>query len=331
MSVDVEGIARSVTSDVLLAVRDDIWTRAWVEDFVKHAVSVVTPASEPCDGQSCAITMARPKTAALCYDRVWASSGFIPEPIRFGALTEFEIRILLTGLMVTLMHQREDEVPGFKDACSRAMAWFASGIGLEHPDVDCADCYCRAISDHLGANLGLSVTPVYGSELSCRREYVPGDYDVVVSSLADLQIVNEESLEWEQVLQFREDEEARKKYGRLIHWLDKELVGRDQAFIEEEIAQKLDDYEWAIRKHGFEWSLGCLSAIVDLPSVIGGGVSFAALFAAGHPGIGALVAGLTVGSRLAVNIVKEQLAIADAGRSEIAYVYELKRKLGDER
>jgi hypothetical protein len=46
----------------------------------------------------------------------------------------------------------------------------------------------------------------------------------VMVTLENLQIVDEKGLSWDQVVSFREDTEARKKYRRFLHWLDKEMV-----------------------------------------------------------------------------------------------------------
>ena len=72
--------------------------------------------------------------------------------------------------------------------------------------------------------------------------YQKGNREVIIATLDDLDIVVEEQLSLEQVMEFRADDQIRGKYKRLLHWLDKEMVGRSPNFVRDEVAIRLDDY-----------------------------------------------------------------------------------------
>ncbi|MCX5643754.1 MAG: hypothetical protein NTZ17_03575 [Phycisphaerae bacterium] len=144
-----------------------------------------------------------------------------------------------------------------------------------------------------------------------------------MSALMDLQVVDEESLTWDQVVTFRADNEARKKYRRFLHWLDGTMLGKSQAFIEDEISQRLEDYEHALKKHGIRTVIGTIEEALDGKYILGAG-GFALV---GHPILAALVAGLLVAGKVTVKLLQTSLKYDDVERgvnSEISWVHEVK-------
>ncbi|WP_020589287.1 hypothetical protein [Desulfobacter curvatus] len=163
------------------------------------------------------------------------------------------------------------------------------------------------------------------------NEYKPGDRDIIIASLNELQIVDENSLEWEQVIEFRKDKDARKKYRGFVHWLDKEMVGKPTPFIIDEIDERLEKYEWAIKKHGIKTVLGGLYSAVDLKSLLGSAVALGSLTLIGQELLGQLAAISTITAKCAIKVATALVDIEDIKRgagSEVAYAYEVKRKFG---
>lgn len=120
-----------------------------------------------------------------------------------------------------------------------------------------------------------------------------------------------------------------KKFRRLVHWLDAEMVGKSVRFIEDEIAQRLDDYALATRKHGIETILGTLQATIDSPALLGGAAATASLSYAADPKW-ALLGGATVLVGRAAITLARALIDADSTKAsthrEIAFVSELQRR-----
>lgn len=104
------------------------------------------------------------------------------------------------------------------------------------------------------------------------------------------------------------------------------MAGKPQAEIEDEICLRIEDYEWALRKHGVEPLIGHIESVIDpkfLAPVAWVGGMFT-LF--GQPVWGTVGAGSL--GRVCVKPASCLLARQDFERRinpEISYVYELKQ------
>lgn len=189
---------------------------------------------------------------------------------------------------------------------------------------------CRIIAKSFSEEYKISAVPIYESEEKRRDEYGEGDKKAIVAALSNIGIVDENKVTWEHVKEFRADKEAKRKYRRFLHWLDKEMVGKSQAFVEDEISQRLEDYESALSKHGIKTVVGTIQEALDGKYLLGvSGVS-GPLILGGHPIWGLLGAGLLIGGKIGVKLVQTEMDFDDVARgpnSEISWVYEIK-KLG---
>jgi len=263
--------------------------------------------SLPSKGESVAISL-NPKTAALCYERVWSSwEGRVPQPIRcFGG----------TWMERSLYGFRLDQ------AMSDPPFNIYDKISFMH-NIDLS-----AIARSFSFECGMPMVPIYDSAASRELAHRAGDRQVVVATLADLNIVSEESLKWEQVLEFRKDRDSQFKYRRFLHWLNKEMIGRPQNFIHEEIEFRLHDYEHALQKHGIKTIVGTISEAVDGRYFLGASSLAGSLILAGHPNLGVLTgSGLIIG-KIVVKIAETLLSFDDVEcgpNSEISWIYEVKQ------
>ena len=278
----------------------------------------------PSANETAAITL-KPKTAALCYDRVWETSDdVVPPTIRCWGGTQVESSG--TGLAADF-NIKTDRAPivamvGPEDK-KLEMLRASTGLGL-------ASAF-RKISRSFYGEHDVPLIPIYDFVKRRNEMYQKGNREVVVTTLHDLDIVDEEQLSWEQVMEFRADEDARDKYKRLLHWLDKEMVGRSQNFIEDEISIKLNDYDSALRKHGIRTITGIVEEALDGKLITGVSAATEMLNLAGHPVLAFLVgAGIVIG-RVGIKLVQYKLDYDDIERgpnSEISWVYEVKKQLG---
>ena len=150
-------------------------------------------------------------------------------------------------------------------------------------------------------------------------------YEAVLSRVP---IVIEEGLTWDQVLEFRRDKESVRKYRDLHLWIQTALSSTTPQAIDDLVGQKLDDYTWAIRKHGLSTRL---SAVTSLITAAGAGIP-----------IGGIIAHLThidpvLGSASGVAlsllsgaawVAQRKLELYDTQRGagrELAYVYDINR------
>lgn len=255
-------------------------------------------------GENVAITLNKVKTAAFCYDRVWCPMADredeqIPGPIRCWRISPLNIAIM---------------------SGSQKKTWDLLKMTLRP--------LARYMSEQFKPGSKVSFVTVYDSEAKRDCEYRQGDREAVVATLSGLAIVDEDLLSWEQVLEFRADEENRLKYKRFLHWLDKDMVGKSQAFIEDEISIRLEGYENALKKHGIKTILGTVEEALDGKYLVGVSGTICSFTHAGHPNLGLLLgAGLILG-KVVVKLGQTFLDIDDIERgpnSEISWVYEAKQ------
>ena len=122
-------------------------------------------------------------------------------------------------------------------------------------------------------------------------------------------------------------------YRRMIHWLDREMLGKEMSFIEDEIAERLDNYKWALKKHGIKTLIGTISSMLsDKDALLGASAAFAAIKYAAGQDLAALLAAVSIlGANLAVktaSVLLEREEIRRGPGSEVAFVHEVERRLG---
>ncbi len=128
---------------------------------------------------------------------------------------------------------------------------------------------------------GYSVTPVYERQERYLLDYPSGNTLVYQAALENLPEIIEDHVSWEQILEFRSDEEAIRKYRELRLWLEYSLSAQSVEHARDLIARRIEDYEWSIRKHGLKTTTGALSSIFSWEGLIsvGAGVCIGALSA----------------------------------------------------
>lgn len=296
----------------------------------------------PSEGESVAIALGKQKTAALCYDRVWSevdrycsAEENMPDSIRCFGGTPFEAEV--DGVLDSFREMKMFE--GRKHSLDSdrkirgllALARFSSlrksildrlGLPDKLDDAEkraAIDSISREVSKSFSTEHGIPMVPIYEFTESRDCEYQEGDREAVVTTVSSLEIVDEEALKWEEVLEFRADEENKRKYKRFLHWLDKEMVSKSKSFVEDEISIRLEDYEKALKKHGIKTVVG------EVSEVLAGGGLIAAL---SEPKYGLLTVGaLTIG-KLVIKIAKVLLDYDDVEKgpnSEISWVYEVRK------
>ena len=263
----------------------------------------------------------RPLTAALCYDRVvvpivaldprhsWpAWKKHFQYGMWLGPEQFAERRVLLSGFRLG------------KNQGILEIAAIAHSASLSREQA-------MEVEEWTGA----SVIPVFDERTDYELILKKGSREVVVTSLVKLDVVDEDELSLTQVLEFRRDRDAAVKYRRMLSWPSKELAEMSEAGLIETLERKLDDYTWALKKHGIKTTLGVISETLDGRYLLGvSGVS-AALAVAGFPVLGLLAgAGVAVG-KVGVRVATDWLELKDRARgenSEIAWLYETKQRFG---
>ena len=154
----------------------------------------------------------------------------------------------------------------------------------------------------------------------------------VSATLAGMPIVKVEGASWEQILEFRNDPDSKRRLHLLRLNLTRDYVGRTHSQIEAAIELGIHEHKRAAKKHGFELLVGSMQTACDTKELLG------------SAGLGAIVGSLigtplsaTVGALIGVSldIAKMSLTVAKGTRDLIelrkyhplSYVIEAQRQL----
>jgi len=303
--------------------------------------------------ETAAIALDCPRTAALCFDRIWSVDDECPDEIRFIGRSDAElIANFLNGMRTSFNHEKssdpdmeilvdaflekgspdnfyDDLTEGAKEIL--AFIYLALSLTKDEREIKTGSLshFTRTISEEVSQALGRAVTPVFRSERVRDAEYTFGDREVIVAALREFEVVDEESLAWQQVLEFRRDSEARADYRRLVHWLDAAMVGRPKNFVIDEIGMRVERYRQAVRKHGLKSRLGVLASLVDAKALVGAAAAASGALIAGESLWGLLAASSFLFGKalLTVGQAKIDLDEIHEAHSEIAFVAEVNERL----
>jgi hypothetical protein len=280
--------------------------------------------------ESAAIAPEMPKLAALFYDRVWAGlNEEVPADVNFCGGTETELRF---EVMLTAYRSVSARLDGSAREVftERGYQLFGEVTSVDSPSSlpSLWEPYSRRVAEAIAAEHQVSPTPVFSSVSAQQRVYQPGAYDVIVGSLTQVPVITDAELRWEQVLEVRHDQVARRKLRRFVHWLDKEMIGKSTSFIADEIAERLEDYQRTLTKHGLRTVIGTVSAVLDSKVLLGGGAAIASLSFAREPFAALIAGGAIVLGSAAVHVARSLLDLEDArqtSNAQIAFISEIAR------
>jgi hypothetical protein len=273
----------------------------------------------PTGNESVAICVDLPKTAALSYDRIWAPVAVVePVPKKLGVwgATPFETMfVLITMLKRTGLFKAE--------VLHRLALRYAPRPGLEN--IEGGGWALRLIAHEIETHHGIRSTPVFHSVGEKDKYFKPGPNEVLFSSLANLSAVEEKSLSWDQIIEFKKDGESSVAYREMLNWLRKGVETQSRQELVDEVSLKAEKYERALDKHGLAFKRGVVSKILAW----GGGVA-GVVTAASAPFWATLGgAGLAIGSVI-FKAWKESIEAKEAIRSEfseIAYFHDIKERI----
>jgi hypothetical protein len=289
----------------------------------RHIERLTIPARQ----ETAAVTLGAPKTAALCFDRVWgALDPGMPSSIGFWAKTPPEERLL--SWLAKQLEGQEGPAKHLRDHPDHELSIRLSSPTstlVEDPVVTLS----RGIAQAITAKLAMSIVPVFDSRADRDAEFKAGDRAAIVAILQDVPVPVERELDWQQIEHFRNDREMCAAFRRFSHWLDKEMAGKSQSFIADELSIRLEHYREALRKHGIATALGVLSTTLDSKVLLGGSATVASLSYAGEPSWALAAGAAIVVGRAAVSIAQALLDIRIARKEtspEVAFVAEVARR-----
>ena len=317
----MRGRKRMKTTEILLALA----RRSSEEKIAEMKTALHAAEYLPGENETAAVAIGLEKTAALFYDRIWSPfEDIVPPSIHFCGNTMNE----LVHLLCVIDTVQKEPSPSDLNITRFFLQTIVSGDHVELVGTlnDMREgrrrSFIRMLTDTLAAQCNIHAVPVYRSESARERDFHNGDHHVVISILEHLPLPIEEELPWEQITELRLDEEAKWKLRKLHHWLSRDMVGKPVEFIVEHIAITLHEYEKSLRKHGIKTALATTAGVlgaVSLPTII------SQLTA--QPFWISLIQGVLIGGSTVAKVVEKHLDSRPEAPGEVAWVYDLKRRL----
>lgn len=161
--------------------------------------------------------------------------------------------------------------------------------------------------------------------LPLKSEYT-GAYTAILEAIP---LAIEEACEYEQIWEFRQDTEALWKYRRLHSWTSDSLRAKSTNEASELIRQRIEDYAWALDKHGILTVTGALKTIIQPDALLSAataaiitGIQFGQVAAS-------ITTGLLLSARTILQVVEflaEKKSIERGQFSECALIYEIRKE-----
>lgn len=146
-------------------------------------------------------------------------------------------------------------------------------------------------------------------------------------SLSNINLIDTSKVKWEQIIEYRKDEIARKKLRNLRLFLHTNYQGKSRAFIEDDLGKRLDAYYDTCKDWGFDTLTATISVVMDSENLISllVGSTCATLF--GGP-VAGLIAGASIEiGNISLNIAKRKHAFNKLKRDhDLAYIIEAKER-----
>ncbi|MDC0669340.1 hypothetical protein [Nannocystis radixulma] len=200
--------------------------------------------------QTLAVTLDRPRTAALAFDRVYApSDAKVPGEITPGfAWLGTETKAQRDPFVRTHVTRKD----GTRDHSAMAVAAERATLQLQ----------LTRSKDAMFVALGREgYRPVEFLD-NVEQTYTPGNDRYIFAILEGMVDIDENHLNWAQVREFRKDEEAFLAYRAMVRWFNKECKGMGQREAEDHVFLTYENGIAALRKHGILTTLGAISTVI---------------------------------------------------------------------
>lgn len=147
-------------------------------------------------------------------------------------------------------------------------------------------------------------------------------------TLSKLNLIDASQAEWRQIIELRKDSESHRKLARLRLFIHKNYADCSFSYIEDDLSQRIEEYERVARKFGLKTTLSSLSLLLDakaLQASAGAGL-VAGLF--GGPLVGLSAAAAIEIGKIAVNIAEKHHDFKEwQSGHELAFIFDTKKVL----
>ena len=176
-----------------------------------------------------------------------------------------------------------------------------------------------------------AVQPSFTANASLFYQSKSASDDVIVS-ISNLNLIDTEKITMEQIHAFREDPDARARLRRLRLFALQNYVGKSKSFIEDDLLNRVDEYEAEARRWSFETRNGTISMLFNskfLAGAAGGGL-IGALMASPALSLASLAAGtIAEFGRIGLDLSRRKFQEKEALRGNpVSFIAEGMKKVG---
>ncbi len=180
----------------------------------------------------------------------------------------------------------------------------------------------RYLKSHYEMTCDVTAVPILSNANDLSAFYRPGQIVAYSAALQNIPVVANDAA-WQQIVEFRQDKDSKRKYRDMHLWLNQCLTCTSVDHAVDIVCQKLEDYRWAIHKHGLETAIGSVSSLI----AVGSGAALTGFL--NGPVYEAVSAGLFLVSGIELWVAKRLLDLKNIKRStnrEVAVIYEAGKK-----
>lgn len=158
-----------------------------------------------------------------------------------------------------------------------------------------------------------------------------GPDDTVTWILANVRMVETDSASWEQILEIRRDDRSIRELRNLRVFLGQNFSGKSRSYVQDVLEKKVDDYQTACKRHGFNLIADSFRALLDSKSLLGCAAVTAAAILSGEKKIAdaaACVGVILETSKFILSLAKAKHDLTSFKRDhELAYLFRAREKL----
>jgi hypothetical protein len=154
------------------------------------------------------------------------------------------------------------------------------------------------------------------------------EWDYHMLSLQKVPLIDTRAATWEQIVELRRDESARRRLRNLRLFLTDTYQSKSRAYVEDDLERRLDEYDATRKQLGLSSTIGTLSLVLDSKTLHSAAVvGLSAALLAG-PLAALLSAGAVEVGRLALELAERRAAIKNYEQDHpLAYVVQAQRTL----
>lgn len=273
----------------------------------------------------------KPKTVSLFFDKIYLPEDYV----RFANYYELENYKEIWNVPQEVLLDVEGYCDGILSSCfannlNRSLYYHAkknmeNNLSLlEIGSIESKRCQTfyrnmglKNITERLKKELHIDIVPIYLEENTFDFEYnfseiAENPNPMCVICLDGIPQILEEKLDWEQVIEIRNDKKSIKKLKKLKNWCTIELFGKSRDEVNATLEEALDDYKQALKKHGILTFSGGISTVFSISETILSIINENWNLRAG--------ATLSIASGLTVFAINQYLEFQDNRNKPIAYI-----------